>query len=281
MNLTSKEKWTVKRWQGVKPKIIGIGLLVILLCLISPASTSQSQNIVQVRAEAQKNAVYQFPNKSMIESKQFYQQKTDLFTIRGQTNNFFREVEGLGGNRLYIAMSIGPTIRELGVVGEEKEEVITQEEEVVTKETPEVPVISSEGPGRTYYYTVTDEEKLEMAMMVYAESNSEPFRGKVAVAAVILNRLVRDQTSIHEILTAPGQFTDSSYVTMELLEKYPDNYEAVEQALKGWDPTRELFPDGAHFFYAPNGVSEEAQRARDGVPTLTIGRHNFHDEFAK
>ncbi|MCI8277241.1 MAG: cell wall hydrolase [Clostridia bacterium] len=178
-------------------------------------------------------------------------------------------------------MSIGPTIRELGVVGEEKEEVITQEEEVVTKETPEVPVISSEGPGRTYYYTVTDEEKLEMAMMVYAESNSEPFRGKVAVAAVILNRLVRDQTSIHEILTAPGQFTDSSYVTMELLEKYPDNYEAVEQALKGWDPTRELFPDGAHFFYAPNGVSEEAQRARDGVPTLTIGRHNFHDEFAK
>jgi len=147
------------------------------------------------------------------------------------------------------------------------------------------PQISAYEAGEIYFYEVAENYKVLMARVVYAESRGEIFEGKVAVAAVILNRFVSDdpffnKTSIESIIMQSGQFADISWVTDEHIAEIPECMEAVEAACKGWDPTRKMFEDGAKYFYSPKYISEEAMKVREGVPTLTIGNHAFHNEFA-
>lgn len=159
-------------------------------------------------------------------------------------------------------------------------------------ETGDVTIlISAEGPGEVYVYHVTEEEKLLIAKMVYAEARGECFEGKVAVAAVLLNRWVTDDPifagkSIEVLIKASGQFANIEWITESHLAQVPECMQAVEAALKGWDPTRKaeengnvLFPNGAKYFYAPATISAEQMELREGVPTLYIGNHAFHDTF--
>lgn len=177
------------------------------------------------------------------------------------------------------------TIELLGM----SDEVVTEyEKEEFHEETLPImitPEISAEGPGKLYYYDLNERDKLYIAMMVYKEARGESFEGKVAVAAVALNRYVSDdrrfnRSSIYAIITQPGQFADISGVTQGMLDSVPECMEAVEAACKGWDPTRETFPEGgALFFYSPKNMSEAGLLSRSGVKTHVIGNHNFHVDF--
>lgn len=171
----------------------------------------------------------------------------------------------------------------------EPEEMTAENFENAKEETLEtqpvvVPTISAYQAGEMYYYTVTEEEKIYMEKLVYVEARGECFEGKVAVAAVPLNRYVSgnpefDRDSIYDIITQPGAFASISCVSQEMLDSNPECKEAVEAALKGWDPTRVMFENGACFFYAPAHISSGAMQCRQGVPTLVIGNHAFHNEF--
>ena len=127
--------------------------------------------------------------------------------------------------------------------------------------------------------------KIIMAKVLYRECRGECFKGKVAVAAVILNRFYSglsefDTESIYAVVTQGSQFADISEVTMDDLDSVPECMEAVEAACKGWDPTREMFPEGARHFYAPKGDIAPYQLAiREGINELVIGNHNFHNDF--
>lgn len=154
----------------------------------------------------------------------------------------------------------------------------------VQEESESTAIISPFKPSDTYYYNVSDEDKLYMAKVVYAEARGEIYDGKVAVAAVILNRLtsgdkVFDTKSIQSVISQPGQFASIDWITSEMLEAVPECMEAVEDACKGWDPTRFIFPEGAKFFYAPDLVTGERAREREGVKVMKIGNHNFHNDF--
>jgi Cell wall hydrolyses involved in spore germination len=86
-----------------------------------------------------------------------------------------------------------------------------------------------------------------LARLVNAEAGSEPFKGKVAVASVILNRS-NDQKFPETIagnIFKPHQFES---VSNGLIWQQPseDSYKAAEAALKGWDPTY-----GAKYFFNP------------------------------
>jgi len=147
--------------------------------------------------------------------------------------------------------------------------------------TQRQPVLSAEGPSQNYYYNISYEDKVIMAKVVFAESGFEPFEGKVAVAAVILNRYYSDipyfkKDSIKSVVTQKYQFASIENVTMEILEKNPSCMEAVEAACKGWDPTRAKFPEGALYFYAPALMPDDFQK---GVEVLTIGKVNFHYDY--
>lgn len=164
---------------------------------------------------------------------------------------------------------------------------MAEQPKLIPLETPPVvvPKISAYEAGEVYFYQLTEYDKVLMARVVCAESRGEIFEGKVAVAAVILNRFVSDDSffendSIESIIMQSGQFADISWVTAEVLAENPECMEAVEAACKGWDPTRKMFEEGAKFFYSPKYISEWAMARREGVPTLMIGNHAFHNEFA-
>lgn len=166
------------------------------------------------------------------------------------------------------------------------EEVLLDTEEEDTIASVEEATLSAEGPSDTYYYHISEEDRIIIAKAVWAEARGECFEGKVAVAAVILNRYYSeercfDRESIFSVVTQRGQFANIEKVTMENLEKNPECIRAVEAACKGWDPTRVMFENGALYFYAPKGVSGYQAEIREGIRVLAIGNHNFHYDFNK
>lgn len=133
------------------------------------------------------------------------------------------------------------------------------------------------------YATISSYELKLMEKVVYAESRGEPYKGQVAVAAVILNRYIfnKKKISIEDIVTAKYQFADISNVTEDMLKQYPDCKKAVNEAINGNDPTRSEFSEGARFFYEPDSpyISEKQLKLREGVRGIKIGGHIFHNDF--
>lgn len=165
---------------------------------------------------------------------------------------------------------------------EEEEKQQTENEET---EEPKA-TISAYGPSETYYYTVTNEERKALEKLVYQESRGEPLKGQVAVAATVLNRYTSkskefDTSSIIAVIVDKNQFADISSVTQSQLDSVPSCREAVEAALKGWDPTRIEFPNGAKYFYEPKGVEGYQKEIREGIHVYQIGNHYFHENFDK
>ena len=108
-----------------------------------------------------------------------------------------------------------------------------------------------------------------LARTIYGEARGEPYEGKVAVAAVVLNRLESGLfgNSIHEVVFQRGAFTAISdgqyYLT-------PDStsYQAARAALQGWDPT-----NGALYYWNPITATSKWIWSRPIIKT--IGRHVF------
>ena len=75
--------------------------------------------------------------------------------------------------------------------------------------------------------------------------------------------------TLKDIVTASGQYAPSSWVTEEMLSRYPQCAEAVDQALRGYDPTRVAFPEGALFFWLPSLTSQHYAEARIGLEMMT------------
>lgn len=146
-------------------------------------------------------------------------------------------------------------------------------------------ILSPEFASEEYYYNVSDYDKKIIEKVVYAEARGEPFEGQVAVAAVVLNRYSSnnedfDRKSIESIVKQKTQFASILGITQDMLDKNPNCEKAVEMALKGWDPTRKKFPEGAEFFFEPEGITnEEEKRKREGIEVLKIGNHCFHNDF--
>lgn len=122
-----------------------------------------------------------------------------------------------------------------------------------------------------------------MEKVVYAESRGEPFKGQIAVAAIVLNRYIfyKKQKSIEEIVTEKYQFAKISHITDEMLRECPSCKKAVKKAISGQDPTRVKFPKGARHFYEPDSpyISKYQLKIREGVEGIKIGCHIFHNDF--
>jgi N-acetylmuramoyl-L-alanine amidase len=110
-----------------------------------------------------------------------------------------------------------------------------------------------------------------MAKVVYAESNSEPFEGQVAVASVILNRLKYPEfpKTVEGVIKQRGAF---SCVKNGTINASPNerSYSAVSQALKGIDPSGKSI-----FFYNPQIATSQWMKNIDKRNMRTIGHHVF------
>ena len=108
-----------------------------------------------------------------------------------------------------------------------------------------------------------------LARLIYGESRGEPYKGQVAVGAVVLNRVESSQfpNSISGVIYQSGAF---SVVSDGQINLTPDDtaLKAARDAINGWDPT-----NGCLYYYNPAKTSNKWIRSRPIM--LTIGRHVF------
>ncbi|MCK8827375.1 cell wall hydrolase [Natroniella acetigena] len=136
---------------------------------------------------------------------------------------------------------------------------------------------SDEEPADSSYQRlyVTSEERDILARAVYSEARGEPFKGQVAVAGVVINRVEspefpNDVEGVVFQQTSGGHYAFSAVLDGQI-DLTPDKtaYEAVDYALSGWDPS-----NGALYYYNP--VTATAQWMFDNMVTESvIGRHHF------
>ena len=108
-----------------------------------------------------------------------------------------------------------------------------------------------------------------LARLVYGEARGEPYVGKVAVAAVVLNRVKSPlfPNTISGVIYQSGAF-DAVYDGQINLTPDADSLRAARDALNGWDPT-----GGCIYYYNPVTATNGWIWSR--TVQLSIGKHNF------
>lgn len=110
-----------------------------------------------------------------------------------------------------------------------------------------------------------------MAKLVYCESRGEPFEGKVAVASVVLNRVMSPKfpNTISDVIFQKNAF---SCVFDGKIVAQPNEscYDAVYEAIRGKDPTNE-----ALFFYNPTIATCSWMKETSKKDSKKIGNHTF------
>lgn len=108
-----------------------------------------------------------------------------------------------------------------------------------------------------------------LARIIYGEARGEPYKGQVAIGAVVLNR-VRSASfpnTIAGVIYQRGAFDAVSDGQINLA---PDAnaVRAARDALNGWDPT-----NGCLFYYNPRTATSKWMLSRPVL--LVIGNHAF------
>lgn len=108
-----------------------------------------------------------------------------------------------------------------------------------------------------------------LAKLVYAEARGESYKGQVAVAAVVLNRVSSADFpgTISGVIYQSNAFT---CVNNGSINNTPDSscIRAAREALNGWDPT-----GGCLYYYNPSKTNDTWIRTRTVV--TVIGNHHF------
>ena len=127
---------------------------------------------------------------------------------------------------------------------------------------------SSKAASSTSAKYVSSDHRL-LAKCVYAEARGEPYKGQVAVAAVVLNRVASSSfpNTVSGVIYQSGAFT---CVDNGSINNTPDSscIRAALDALNGWDPT-----GGCLYYYNPKTAVDKWIFSRT-VQTV-IGRHSF------
>lgn len=118
-------------------------------------------------------------------------------------------------------------------------------------------------------YTLNIEEMDILAKVIYSESRGEPYKGQVAVGAVVMNRIQSSQfpDNIKDVVFQKGAFTavsDGQY----WLTPNRTAYLAALDAVRGWDPT-----NNSIYYFNPDTATSAWIWTRP--QNLKIGKHIF------
>mgnify|MGYP006276810881 FL=1 len=115
-----------------------------------------------------------------------------------------------------------------------------------------------------------DDNVYWLAKAIHGEARGEPFKGKIAVGAVILNRVQSPQfpDTVYGVIYQEGQF---SAVKDGQIKLKPDQeaYKAAKKALAGEDPSQ-----NAMYFYNPV-IAKTMWWLTTREKTVQIGKHVF------
>lgn len=108
-----------------------------------------------------------------------------------------------------------------------------------------------------------------LARLIHGEARGEPYLGKVAVAAVVLNRVRHPSfpNTIAGVIYQAGAFDAVADGQINLAPD-ADSLRAARDAMNGWDPT-----GGCLYYYNPSTATAAWIWTRK--IQMVIGRHNF------
>lgn len=152
--------------------------------------------------------------------------------------------------------------------GTSKAQVPEEKDPTLFKQTSNVVQVFNSNDNKIY---LTKDDVYLMAQVVSAESEAEPYEGKVAVASVILNRITCSEypKSVSGVVKQKGAF---SCVRNGAINKTPDNacFNAVKDALGGAKPC-----GNATFFYNPKIATSKWMKNINKKNVKSIGNHVF------
>ena len=108
-----------------------------------------------------------------------------------------------------------------------------------------------------------------LSKLVNAEARGEPYKGMVALAASVLNRVANSKfpNTIAGVIYQSGAYTCVSDGQINL-EGTAQSRKAAQDAINGWDPT-----SGCIYYFNPNTATSSWIWSRPQV--MTIGKHIF------
>ncbi|MGM0502484.1 MAG: cell wall hydrolase [Bacillota bacterium] len=115
-----------------------------------------------------------------------------------------------------------------------------------------------------------DDKAYWLSKAIHAEARGEPYKGKVAVGAVILNRVKSPEfpNTIYSVIHQKGQFSSVKDGQIKL-KPNQEAHRAAKQALEGDDPSR-----NALYFYNPI-IAKTLWWLTTREKTVQIGDHVF------
>lgn len=156
-----------------------------------------------------------------------------------------------------------------GIVGAKTKQTLVDATKNWNSSTDTTPSPSNNTISSSNHLGYTENDLKFMANAVYGEARGEPYEGKVAVAAVILNRVKSPLfgKTPYDVIFQPGAFTavDDGQIWLT-----PDKEakRAVQDAINGSDPS-----GGCIYYFNPDTATSEWIWTRPQVKT--IGHHIF------
>lgn len=100
--------------------------------------------------------------------------------------------------------------------------------------TPTTSTVPETTAPKTMYYSVTEEERLLIAQLVYREANTESLECQKAIVSVLFNRLACGKwgDTIEEVIYYKNAFTPATAGLLEGVTPTNTNYEAVDYVLE-------------------------------------------------
>ncbi|QRG69733.1 spore cortex-lytic enzyme [Brevibacillus choshinensis] len=244
-----------------------LAILITTAVVVYPMrSDAFSQQIVKVGAEGSDVREMQYRLKHL----GFYTGKVDgvfgwrsYWALRNFQYEFGLPIDGVLGAKtklkLYNATSgYRPTAEDLGVPQ-------------TAQGTPPTTTAPAPAPAKETFHAagISENDLRLMANAVYGESRGEPYIGQVAVAAVILNRTKNPAfpNTPAGVIFEPRAFTAVADGQIWLTPNETSK-RAVNDALKGWDPT-----GGAIYYFNPDTATSGWIWSRPQIKK--IGRHIF------
>ncbi len=129
--------------------------------------------------------------------------------------------------------------------------------------------LSSSSSSTTNSSGISNKDLYLLSCCIYGEARGESYTGKVAIAAVVLNRVRSSKfpNTISGVIYQAGAFTCVADGQINLGTN-DECTRAAQDALNGWDPSC-----GALYYYNP--VTATSSWIRNRPILVTIGRHVF------
>jgi N-acetylmuramoyl-L-alanine amidase len=245
-----------------------IMVLLTLGCLMLTTATCFAETLLFNKEFRDGDTVFRMQNSVLLYEIKKGDTLWEISRMFGISIEEIREANGLKGDLIVTGNTLKIPQKFYVIGTPDGNKVFVMAEHKGSKKSKTVSIASVIGQK------ARDEDRYWLAKIIEAEAGVESLEGKIAVGAVVINRVESEQfpDTIKEVIfqkyKGVYQFSPVGDGRIYDVEPSEEAYEAAERALAGEDPT-----DGALYFYNPKISKSKFFKNRELV--VTIGNHQF------